>query len=243
MVAAITIGSALVGGAIQSDAAGRASNAQVDAANRNTAATDRQFQQTREDNAPFQKAGVNALKMQSDGLTPGGDFNRDFTMADYTKDPGFDFRFNNGRDAVEGSAAARGQLLSGGTLKALTQYGQDMGSQEFSNAYQRWNADRDRRFNRLATVAGQGQTATANTANFGAQAIESMNQSRANSADASAAGTVGQANAWSSGINGAANSYMSLNMLNRFTPQGGAAANPATLSPTMFSGGGYTPVA
>ncbi|MFK5283483.1 hypothetical protein ACI3PL_28310, partial [Lacticaseibacillus paracasei] len=61
------------------------------------------------------------------GTAPGGDFNRDFTMADFTADPGYAFRMREGQRAIESSAAARGGLLSGGTGKALVNYGQEAG--------------------------------------------------------------------------------------------------------------------
>lgn len=58
-------------------------------------------------------------------------------------DPGFKARMAMGQEAIEGSAAARGGILSGGTLKALAQYGQDYGSNEYGNV-----------FNRALTTAG-----------------------------------------------------------------------------------------
>jgi hypothetical protein len=53
------------------------------------------------------------------------------------QDPGYQFRLEQGRQALEASAAARGGLLSGSTGQALAQYGQDLASQEYANAYQR----------------------------------------------------------------------------------------------------------
>jgi hypothetical protein len=89
-----------------------------------------------------------------------GDLTRDFSMADFQKDPGYQFRMQEGQKAIERSAAARGGLNSGATLKALSRYGQDFASNEYTNAYNRFNSDRDRRFNRLSSLAGIGQTAS-----------------------------------------------------------------------------------
>lgn len=103
---------------------------------------------------PWNQSGLRALAgMES------GDFQRDFTMADFQKDPGYDFRMQEGQKALERSAAARGGLQSGGTLKALSRYGQDYASNEYQNAYTRFNADRDRRFSRLSSLAGLGYNA------------------------------------------------------------------------------------
>jgi hypothetical protein len=60
-----------------------------------------------------------------------------FTAENFQADPGYGFRLSEGLKALERSAAARGGLLSGGTGKALTRFGQEMASQEFGNAYGR----------------------------------------------------------------------------------------------------------
>jgi hypothetical protein len=56
---------------------------------------------------------------------------------DLANDPGYQARMKMGADAIQNSAAAKGKLLTGGTLKDLTQYGQDFGSNEYSNVFNR----------------------------------------------------------------------------------------------------------
>ena len=158
--AAAIIGSALVGGAVSSRSASKAADAQKDAANTASNTQLEMFNRTTELQEPWRQAGIGSLSQLTAGTAPGGDFNRDFTMADFNADPGYAFRMSEGQRAVESSAAARGGLLSGGTGKALVNYGQEAGSQEYSNAYNRFNADRSRRFDRLAGIARVGQTAT-----------------------------------------------------------------------------------
>ena len=68
------------------------------------------------------------------------------TMADAQREPGFEFRLNSGRDALERSAAARGVLRSGGTLQNLLEYGQNFGAQEYSNVFNRALQEFDRRY-------------------------------------------------------------------------------------------------
>lgn len=69
------------------------------------------------------------------------------TFADAQNEPGYQFRLSGGRDALEGSAAARGTLRTGGTLKDITEYGQNFASQEYGNVYNRalQSFDRDYR--------------------------------------------------------------------------------------------------
>ncbi len=84
-------------------------------------------------------------------------------------DPGFQFRLQQGQQALENSAAARGGLLSGGTAKALERYAQDYSSNEYQNvfnrsltdyqqAYNQFQQSQANQFNRLAAIAGIGQT-------------------------------------------------------------------------------------
>lgn len=127
----------------------------------------RQYDTARNDQMPWLTAGRGALDTITTGLQKGGEFNTDFKLSDFVADPGYEFRKTEGLDGIEQSAASRGGLLSGNTLRALTEFGQDYASNEFGNAYIRWNADRDRRYNRFAGVAGTGQMAAQNIAGTG----------------------------------------------------------------------------
>jgi hypothetical protein len=153
-VAGAVIGSSLIG----ANAAKGAASTQSDAANRAADLQNLQFQQTRDDQAPYRAAGVNALnQMQKTAGNVPGAFSYDnknmpgafkFGMSDFNADPGYSFRFNEGMKALDRQAAARGGLISGGALKAATRYGQDMSSQEYKNAYDRaltsYNSDVNR---------------------------------------------------------------------------------------------------
>jgi len=115
--------------------------------------------------APWREAGVNALaKMQ------GGDYSQTPTFAfnyNQNTDPGTQFRIQQGLNAMNATAAARGGLISGNALKAGQDYGQAQGSQEYQNAFNRYvtqyNAgvnQANTNYNRAASLAGIGQTAT-----------------------------------------------------------------------------------
>lgn len=67
---------------------------------------------------------------------------RDFAMSDYEADPGYAFRLAQGTKALENTAAARGNQLSGATLKAMSEYNQGQASQEYQNAVNRYNVNR-----------------------------------------------------------------------------------------------------
>ena len=113
---------------------------------------------------PYYDVGVNALR-QLPGRTGAMPAAFQYRPDQLTQDPGYQFRLSEGLKALERSAAARGGLMSGATGKALTRYGQEAASQEYSNAYNRalteYNASRAREaeeYNRLAGLAGVGGT-------------------------------------------------------------------------------------
>jgi hypothetical protein len=196
----IDVAPEVIGAYMGHDAAGDAADIQARGAEEAIAETRRQYDQNREDLAPYRQAGSTAIGQLSTGTVDGGDFNRDFTMADFEKDPGYEFRLNEGRRALEGSAAAGSGIFNGGVGRRLERYGQDYASGEFSNAYNRFNNDRNTRFNRLAAIAGVGQTATNTGVNAGESSSRAVSDSIIGAANAAAAGRVGEANAVTGGL-------------------------------------------
>jgi hypothetical protein len=123
------------------------------------------------------------------------------------QDPGYAFRLSEGQKALDRSAAARGGLISGGALKAATRYGQDMGSQEYGNAYNRaltsYNtgvASENQLYNRQAALSGIGQTSTNLVGQAGQNYANNAGNLMTSGAAANAAGQVGMANAFTGGL-------------------------------------------
>ncbi len=143
-----------------------------------------------------------------------GSLFKSFTASDFTPDPGYQFRLSEGQKGVERSAAARGGLLSGATLKGLTRYNQDFASNEYGNAYNRFNNDRNIKFNRLASLAGVGQTATNQIGQAGQNYVNNVSSNIIGAGNAQAAGTIGMGNALINGLN----NYQQYNYMNRLNP-------------------------
>jgi hypothetical protein len=219
MVAAAVIGGAVVGGLATTVAGNKAAGAQKDAAAMSTDEQRRQFDITQQNMKPFRDAGLSVLPELQSGLAPGGEFNRNFTLQDFQKDPGYQFRMDQGQQALERSAAARGGLISGGTGKALTEYGQDYASGEYSNAYNRFNNDQTTRFNRLSALAGTGQTATNTIGTLGAQTAANIGENYLQAGNARAAGYVNQGNAINNGVSSLGNFYLKQQYLNKMPSQ------------------------
>ena len=161
MSAAAIIGSSLLSSESSSDAAATAAQASGAASDASVGEQRRQYDLTRADYQPFLTAGTGAVNRLAAGMAPGGEFSRNFTAADFETDPGYAFRMSEGMKALDRSAASRGGLLSGATLKGVQRYGQDLASQEYQNAYNRYQTNRTNQLNPLQSLANQGQT-TAN---------------------------------------------------------------------------------
>jgi hypothetical protein len=199
--------------AVSAYGASKAGDAQEDAARAAQSSSDRQFdisrqdtldllKQQREDQAPYREAGKSALaQIMADLANPAG------VSATLGADPGYLFRVNEGESAIKRAAAATGAGYSGATLKALARFNSDNASSEYGA-----------RFNRLAQVAGIGQTSTNATQSAGTSANSQLNSlgttyANRNAAilgdmgEAAASGYVARSNAIGSGIKGLYNAY------------------------------------
>jgi hypothetical protein len=166
-IAVAIVGSAVVGGIAsssaansQSEAAGKAADATLQANRENIDFQKWLYGEQKATNQPWYDAGQQALQSLQSGLQNGtfdpgqyesvgtydpGTLNTQgvadpgvFTgQVDLTSDPGYQYRLQEGIDALDKSAASRGLLQSGAQAKAVTEYASDQASQEYSNAYGR----------------------------------------------------------------------------------------------------------
>jgi len=210
--------------AVGAYSANRAAGTQAEASDRSVALQEKMYRQNVARQKPFYEAGVNALPE----LVEASRY-KNFDMDQFTADPGYGFRLSEGQKALERSAAARGGLISGGALKAATRFGQEMGSQEYTNAFNRYQTERAARLNPLQSLTGMGQT-TANTiGNAGTTMAGNVGEAYMGGANARASGYVGGANA----VTGGLNQYLSYqqnqqqqNMLNNYLSRPRSSAVP-----------------
>lgn len=168
-------------------------------------------------NNPYQHyldyGAAEGRKFKYAGIEQPFDFNAKFGMDDFQKDPGYQFRMDEGMRGLQGSAAARGGLLNGGTLKALTKYGQDAASQEYGAAYNRFNTDNTNRFNRLSSVAGIGQTANNQVGYAGNTNTTNQINAATGGANAGSAAQMYQGNAMGGAVSSLGNWYQQRQMM------------------------------
>jgi hypothetical protein len=216
----ISVGGSVLGGVLGSKGAKSAAKTQAASADRAADLQHEEYLKNIELQAPFREAGLTAQNKLLDymGLSAGagGKYARDFSMADYQADPGYAFRLGEGMKGLNATAAARGGLISGNALRAATQYGQEMGSQEYQNAYNRYQTNRSNQLNPLQSLMGAGQTATNTMGQAGQNYANQAGEAYMGAGNARASGYVGSANAWSNAIGGAMNNYSQQNMLNAF---------------------------
>lgn len=216
--------------------AGAAKNAQQLEYEQQQQALDFQKQewQTQQGNmAPWIKAGQGAIGtlsgLENQGLQGQGPlaaWNQQFqapTLEQAQNEPGYQFALQQGQGALTNSAAASGNLLTGNTGEALQHFGQQLGEENYQNVYNRamqqyqqhyneFQQGQSNLFNRYASIAGLGQTATGqlgsegstaagNFANIsltgGAQQAQQIN----NAGAAQASGYAGATNAITGGLN------------------------------------------
>jgi hypothetical protein len=191
MMAAAVVGSSLIGASSSRSAA----KAQASAADRAAELQQQQFERQVELQAPFREAGLRALNK----LEGAADYTP-FGMQQFQADPGYGFRMTEGMKALERSAAARGGLMGGATGKALQRFGQEMGSQEYQNAFNRYQAERSARLNPLQSLAGVGQTSTNALGAAGQNYATGAGEALGAGAQARASGYMGMANAIGGGV-------------------------------------------
>lgn len=229
--AVIGAGVSIIGGSIASRGAGKAADTQAAAADRAAQLQQEQFDRQIELQAPWRQAGERALgKLEAASeYTP-------FGMAQFQADPGYGFRFEQGQKALERSAAARGGLISGNTGGALQQFGQGLASQEYQNAFNRYQTERSARLNPLQSLAGIGQTSVNALGQAGQAYATNAGNAYGAAGQARASGYVGQANALNSALSSGTNMYMQGQMMNRMYPGNSA---QASFSQTGLGGSGF----
>lgn len=184
----------LAGGYLTGQAAKDAANIQAQSAQNALALQREQFEYQKGLLEPYRKAGESALGRLSGVMGLDGQPAQPQQLLDM--DPGYAFRLGEGMKALERVQAARGKMLSGGAIKAGQRYAQDFASGEYGTAY-----------NRLANIAGLGQTVGDQLGSaaqqFGRTAGETMFQG----ANALAAGRVGRTSGYMGGVGGAVDAF------------------------------------
>ena len=232
-VAAAIGGSAVLGAAASKEAA----ELQLAGTREGIASTERMFNLSNTQQAPYRGAGYTALSeiarrtgtgtnavydplTGAASLVQGNDyFTSPYTVAEFEKgmDPGYQFRLKQGQDIARRQGNVGGGLVGGNVMKGLEDYTQNSASQEFNNAFNRNQTEKTNIYNRLASLAGLGGASVGQTTAAGTAAGNTLAGLGVAGGNAAAGGMTGAASA----LTGGANSYANYQMLNKYM-------NPAT---------------
>lgn len=164
--AGVDIARATIGaGEEQAAAAQQAANTYGASADRASDVQRQMFERQVELQEPFRQGGIQALNQ----LIPMATNYKPFGMQQFQQDPGYAFRLSEGMKALDQQAAARGGLMSGNALRAAQQYGQGLASQEYQNAFNRYQTEREAQLNPLQSLANLSQTGTQSLGSAGQQ--------------------------------------------------------------------------
>jgi hypothetical protein len=219
----LPIGANLLGSFLMSDATGDAADQQSAAAANATALQKYQFDQTRQDNAPWRAAGEQSLNKLM-GLLNDGSLTSRFAGQNVQNEPGYQFGLQQGQQGIERSAAARGMGLSGAALKAASRFNQDYAGTKYGQAFDRWRMENADTFNRLSGLAGTGQQINAANSAAGQNYANMAGQNMMGAANAQGAAGIARGNIYGNAIN----QFTALGNQNNWWQQ---PTNPLTNSP------------
>ena len=230
----------LIGGAISGSGAQSAARTQADAANRAADLQKQMFDKQVELQDPYRQAGLTGQNRLMEMLGLGGNagaagygrYAKDFSMQDYQQDPGYQFRLSEGLKQLGHAAGARGGLISGQTMKGMQDYAQGSASNEYQNAFNRYQTNRANQLQPLGSLMSSGQAAAAGqaaqTGQYGVNVGNLMNQA----GQSMAAGQLGSANTFGNALASMGSAYQQQQQQNQDQ------ANFNTLFGNRVSGGG-----
>lgn len=212
---AVAIGGAsLVGGLMGADASRSAGNTQADAARNASGVSQAQYRETVDNLHPWLQQGRLSLDQLSQQFgnanSPG---NQAFGLQQFQQSPAYQFNLDQGMQAINKGANARGNFYAPQTLQDLSKFAQGNASNEFQNAFSNYNTQNNNLFSRLQTLSGAGQNAAVQQGGFGAQTAGQIGSNMIGAGNAQAAGIVGQANAINGGLSGAGNAALMAQIL------------------------------
>jgi hypothetical protein len=223
-LAAVLAGAGIVSGIVGGISANSAAKTQSRAARAAQRQVEGYYNKATGYQQPYYDTGTRNMQTL-DQQVAAGTYNmptQDFQY-NFQEDPGYQFRLQQGTNAVQNSAAAKGSGLSGATLKALQRYGQGFASNEyntgynrayqnFSDAYNRQATEQNARYGRQAGMANIGVNASNMLSNLATNAGSQVADIMGQGANARAAGQMGVGNAIQSGIGGFTD-YLTLSQL------------------------------
>jgi hypothetical protein len=225
-VAAGAAAVAVVGGAMNKKSAGKAGSAQKKAQKKAMKEQKKMYEQSRADMQPYMQSGVLAndnlnMRMGLAGDASNKDYGflmKRFNNQEFERDPGYQWRMDEGNRGIAATQAARGGLLSGAAAKEAARYNQGFASNEYQNAYNRFTNDQEGQYNKLSGIKSSGQNAATSLLSVNMQQGNNMAEGQ-NNLGSIKAQTIGAKNASNQEMLGSTNKLFQQGMAERKSRQ------------------------
>jgi hypothetical protein len=217
VTAAIVGGTALVGGYMQSQAAGKAADQYTQSANRGMEYNQRMFDIINEQNAPYRQLGESGAKTYQ-GLMDSGYLTAQPSMNDLTRlMPNYQFGLNQGYGQLNSQINAGGGAIGGNAIRGAQEFAQGYAGNALTDAFNQFQVNRSNVASNVGAATGYGLNANQIGAGAATGAASNASNLLSSIGNAQAQGTMGQANAWASGLNNVSNYAMLYGMMNKPT--------------------------
>lgn len=217
------VGGGLASAVIGGDAAKSAAQTQADAATKAQAQTMQMYDTTRNDLAPYRDLGT-TMSPEYQALLGQGPQGQAGIQSALAATPGYQFALQQGTQATQNSYAAQGLGVSGAAMKGAANYAEGLAGTTYQSV-----------LGNYYNAMGLGENAAAQTGTIGSTLQGQANALGTNAAAASAAGTVGSANATIGGINSALSGVNNAFMLSAIGGGGGLYGGSSGLSNNPFT--------
>lgn len=188
---AAILGAGILGAGASIWGANKAADAQTKAAQQAQMFQQQQYAENKANVQPYITGGQGASNLLQSFYGLNGDQALgESALARFYQSPDYQFALKGGRDALDNSAAAKGGVLGGNQIRAQTEYGAGLATQNL-NGY----------LSRLSGMAGQGITAAGVLGNQGVASAKYAGDASMAAGTADAAGTLGMVKGFNSGLN------------------------------------------
>jgi hypothetical protein len=209
VAAAVIVGGAsLVGGYMQSQAAGRAGEQYSRSAQQGIDYNREMYGNVLGQNQRYMDMGNRGLDLYGQ-LADTGYLTAQPSMNDLTRlMPNYQFGLNQGMGALNSQINAAGGAVSGNAIQGAQQFAQGYAGNALTDAFNQYQANRSNVVSNVNALTGVGQNANQIVANMAGGTSANVGNQLSSIGNAQAAATMGQANAYAGALNNISNYAM-----------------------------------
>lgn len=201
-------GATVIGGYMSSQAAGNAASQYANAAQQGIQYNKEMYGNVLGQNQQYMDVGQKGANIYGQ-LADSGYLTAQPSMNDLTRlMPNYQFGLNQGMGQLNSQINAGGGLISGNAIQGANQFAQGYAGNALTDAFNQYQVNRSNVVSNVNALTGVGQQANQTVANAAAGTSANVGNALSNIGNAQASGTMGAANAWTSGLNNISNYAM-----------------------------------